>query len=92
MIAALTSRLAGRVSWSVPGGGFFLWARLAPPITSEALLPLAQARGVLFVAGYAFYVDGGGTEFMRLSFATPTIEEIEIGVSRLADAILLGPP
>jgi 2-aminoadipate transaminase len=87
MVRALSTRLAGQVSWPAPRGGFFLWLRLAEPLQSDALLPLAQARGVIFVTGSAFFVDGWGRHHLRLSFSAPPPERIEEGVKRLADAI-----
>jgi 2-aminoadipate transaminase len=84
---ALTSTLAGRISWPAPRGGFFLWARLTPPLTSRALLTCAQARGVIFVPGPAFFVDSAGDEYMRLSFSAAPLDRIGVGVSRLAEAI-----
>jgi DNA-binding transcriptional MocR family regulator len=47
----------------------------------------AQKRGVIYVDGSAFFVDGTGREFMRLSFSAPSPDRIEEGVSRLAQAI-----
>lgn len=87
MVAALERHLEGRLSWQVPPGGFFLWARLSPPLSSEALLTHARAAAVSYVPGTAFYVDGGGQEHMRLSFSEPAPERIELGISRLAQAV-----
>jgi 2-aminoadipate transaminase len=87
MIAALTARLSGRMTWAPPRGGFFLWARLAPPLRSDAVLAHAQKRGVIFVTGSAFFVDGGGADYMRLSFSAPAPQRIEAGVERLAAAV-----
>ncbi len=87
MVRALHRELAGTMSWTEPRGGFFLWARLAPPLTSEALLDAARRQGVVYVAGPAFFVDGGGDEFLRLSFSAPSPERIETGVARLAAAV-----
>jgi 2-aminoadipate transaminase len=87
MVRALNTHLAGRVSWPGPRGGFFLWVRLAPPLEGDALLPFAQARGVIYVVGSAFFVDGTGHEYVRLSFSAPPPARIEEGVARLAAAI-----
>jgi 2-aminoadipate transaminase len=87
MLGALQSRLATRMTWMPPRGGFFVWARLSPPVTSEALLARAVDRGVVFVTGGAFFVDAAGDDYMRLSFSAPPPERIEEGVARLAAAI-----
>jgi DNA-binding transcriptional MocR family regulator len=50
-------------------------------------MPLAQARGVIYVEGQAFFVDGSGHEFLRLSFSAPSPSRIDEGVARLAAAV-----
>ena len=87
MSNALATASHGELSWPQPRGGFFLWARLTAPLSSEELLVHAQARGVIFVAGHAFFVDGQGHEYLRLSFSAPAPARIEEGVARLAAAI-----
>ena len=87
MIAALTEHLSGQISWPAPRGGFFLWAELTPPLQSDDLLPHARARGVIYVAGSAFFVDGSGQQYLRLSFSAPSPARIEEGVRRLAKAV-----
>jgi DNA-binding transcriptional MocR family regulator len=87
MVAALHREAAERLSWATPQGGFFLWARLTSGADSVALLAFARARGVTYVPGTAFHVDGGGQEYMRLSFSEPPPDRIDLGVKRLADAI-----
>jgi 2-aminoadipate transaminase len=87
MVAALEAVLPGTCEWAMPRGGFFLWARLTTPADSNALLTHAQARGVIYVPGRAFFIDGTGAEFMRLSFSSPPPERIEEGVRRLALAV-----
>jgi 2-aminoadipate transaminase len=87
MSQALQRTLAGKVSWEPPRGGFFLWVRLADAFDADQLLPVARARGVIYVVGSAFFVDGSGKQFMRLSFSAPPPDRIEEGVARLAAAV-----
>lgn len=87
MSRALERSLSGHIRWVPPRGGFFLWAELGDQLTSDVLLPFAQKRGVIYVAGPAFFVDGTGDRFMRLCFSTPSPPRIEEGVERLAAAI-----
>jgi DNA-binding transcriptional MocR family regulator len=75
------------VSWAPPRGGFFLWVALRHGLTSAEVMPRAQAHGVIYVDGSAFFVNGAGKEFMRLSFSAPSPERIDEGVRRLALAI-----
>jgi 2-aminoadipate transaminase len=86
MTRALDATLAGRLAWMPPRGGFFLWARLADGLSSTKLLEYARARRVIFVIGDAFFVDGSGADYLRLSFSAPSIARIGIGIERLAAA------
>jgi 2-aminoadipate transaminase len=87
MVEALRDRFAADVSWLDPRGGFFLWATLPPAIDADAMIPRAVEHGVIYVAGEAFFVEPGGTRFIRLSFSAPSPERIREGVRRLAAAV-----
>ena len=87
MVRAIEQHMGNRVTWTLPRGGFFLWVALAHQLQSRDVMPLAQSRGVIYVDGSAFFVDGSGTEFMRLSFSAPSPARIEEGVRRLAAAV-----
>jgi len=87
MVKALHQHLAGKLTWPEPRGGFFLWAKLSGSLQTDALLARARERGVIFVAGSAFFVDGSGAQHLRLSFSAPPPDRIEEGVARLAAAV-----
>ena len=73
--------------WTHPEGGFFVWVRLAGGFSSTKLLQAALAEKVAFVPGDAFYAAGGGEDnCLRLSFSTPTTDEIKEGFERLSQA------
>jgi 2-aminoadipate transaminase len=75
------------LTWNTPAGGMFLWARLPAGMDAVSLLPYAVDKGVAFVPGAPFYADHGDPRTMRLSFVTPSVEEIHRGVAALAQAI-----
>jgi 2-aminoadipate transaminase len=87
MVAALRRELAGDATWPDPRGGFFLWATLPTSVDAELMVPRAVEHGVVYVSGDAFFVNGSGRHFIRLSFSAPSPERIEEGVRRLALAI-----
>jgi 2-aminoadipate transaminase len=87
MERALESNLRGRVKWMSPRGGFFLWIELPPGVNDLELFDRALQQKVSFVIGSAFFVNGGGHEFARLSFSGITHEQIEQAIARLAAAI-----
>ncbi|MCX6551032.1 MAG: PLP-dependent aminotransferase family protein, partial [Acidobacteria bacterium] len=74
-------------TWAEPKGGFFIWVALPGYLNGEALLSQATAERVVYVAGAAFFVDGSGQHFIRLSFSLPTAERIVEGVGRLARVV-----
>jgi len=75
------------LTWNTPAGGMFLWARLPAGMDAVDLLPHAVAKGVAFVPGAPFYAGTPDVRSMRLSFVTPSVEEIQRGVAALAEAI-----
>ena len=88
MLVALEREMAGLdVQWNTPAGGMFLWARLPEGMSAVDLLPQAVERGVAFVPGAAFYADHADARTLRLSFVTASVEQINIGVKALAEAI-----
>jgi len=75
------------LTWNTPAGGMFLWARLPEGMNAVNLLPHAVDKGVAFVPGAPFYAGEADARSMRLSFVTPSVEEIHRGVAALAEAI-----
>jgi 2-aminoadipate transaminase len=87
MVAALQRAFADDIRWPDPRGGFFLWAALPDAIDADQMVPRAVEHGVIYVAGDAFFVNGSGRHFIRLSFSAPSPERIEEGVRRLGQTI-----
>jgi 2-aminoadipate transaminase len=87
MERALRAELGSHLQWATPKGGFFIWATIASGCTDAELLESALQRGLVFVVGSAFHVDGSGRDTIRLSFSAPSPERIEEGVRRLAEAM-----
>ena len=70
-----------------PGGGFYLWVDLPKSINSKTMLPRAVDNLVAYTPGTAFYGNGTGQEFLRISYSYPTPENIRVGIQRLANTI-----
>ena len=68
-----------------PEGGYFLWVELPENSDVGQLMAAAKERGVVFVPGTDFLLEGGQTS-LRLAYSGVTVEQIEEGVARLADA------
>jgi 2-aminoadipate transaminase len=87
MQAQLREHLGDVITWPEPRGGFFLWASLPPQCSTDEMLARAIEHRVIYVTGSAFFVDGSGTNVMRLSFSLPSKERIVEGVGRLAEVV-----
>jgi 2-aminoadipate transaminase len=90
LLAALAVRMPEGVSWTEPQGGFSLLLTLPAGLDAIALLGEAQARGVAYTPGDAFFADGGGERLLRLSFSGVPAGEMDEGVRRLGEAIAAG--
>jgi DNA-binding transcriptional MocR family regulator len=73
--------------WTRPGGGFYVWLQLPPGLNSKSMLPRAISSRVAYVPGTGFYADGGGAEYLRLSYCFPEPARIREGIRRLADVV-----
>ncbi|NLU78138.1 PLP-dependent aminotransferase family protein [Micromonospora sp. HNM0581] len=69
-----------------PDGGYFLWVELPEDVEVDQLAPAAAERGVAVVKGSDFVVDGG-RHALRLAFSAVTVDRIDEGVRRLAEAM-----
>jgi len=87
LLGALSRRMPSGTSWTEPQGGFSLLATLPPGLVAGELLPHAIERGVAFMPGSAFFMDGGGERTLRLSFSSVPPGRIDEGVRRLAETI-----
>jgi 2-aminoadipate transaminase len=82
---ALRAHIPG-VRFTEPDGGYFLWVELPEDVHVDRLVPAAAATGVAVVKGSDFLLDGG-QHALRLAFSAVTVDRIEEGVRRLADAV-----
>jgi DNA-binding transcriptional MocR family regulator len=86
-LQALEYHMPAGVTWTHPRGGFFVWLTLPEGIQIGLLRETARAQGVLFVPGTGFFAKGGGERNLRLAFSFVPLDEIERGVTILAQAI-----
>jgi 2-aminoadipate transaminase len=84
LCAALTEHLP-EARFVAPEGGYFLWLELPAGSDVSALFQAAAERGVQFVKGSDFMLEGGESS-LRLAYSGVTPSEIETGVKRLAEA------
>lgn len=88
MLAALEEYFPEEASWTVPRGGFYIWATLPEYLDTADLLALAvEEEKVAFVPGAGAFVDGRGKNQMRLAYCAVDENRIEEGIKRLAKVI-----
>jgi 2-aminoadipate transaminase len=68
-----------------PQGGYFLWVDLPEGSDVEALERGSAERGVVFVKGTDFLIEGGQSS-LRLAYSAVPPDQIEEGIARVAEA------
>jgi 2-aminoadipate transaminase len=85
LVAALRRELP-EARFSPPSGGYFMWVELPEGVNVADLETAAKERDVLFVKGTDFLLEGGENT-LRLAYSGVTPEQIDEGVTRLAEAV-----
>lgn len=87
MLAGLERHMPQGVTWTFPAGGFFLWATLPEGYDTDAMLPAATDRGIIYLPSSWFYPDRSWVRSMRLNYSSQPEERIEEAMRRLAETI-----
>ncbi|MEX2943660.1 PLP-dependent aminotransferase family protein [Serratia fonticola] len=84
ILAGLVEKELGDViSFDMPKGGMFLWARFRQQFNATEWLNTTLKQGVVFVPGEYFFSDKPDRSTFRLSFATATEQQMQEAVARL---------
>jgi DNA-binding transcriptional MocR family regulator len=89
---ALDRYLGDLCSWNRPTGGYFIWVRVPDACDLTQLDTLATAAGINYGPGRAFHAADQPVPYFRLSFAYPSLEEIEAGVAEMAHCVRAAMP
>ena len=87
MIATMQDVMPEGVSWTEPEGGMFIWVTLPPGCSSMEVFTHALREQVAVLPGIPFYIDGGGTDTLRLNFSNADTGRIAEGIERLGQVI-----
>ncbi len=79
---------SGMLEFNAPSGGMFIWVKMAEGVDTMSMVQKAVENGIIFVPGAGFFPDAKRSNYLRLSFATPSVEQIQEGMKRLARAVL----
>jgi DNA-binding transcriptional MocR family regulator len=86
LVGALDRYIGEDAKFVAPEGGYFLWIELPEEVDTEQLLAAASERGVVFVKGSDFMLEGGRNA-LRLAYSGVTPDQIDEGVRRLGEAL-----
>jgi DNA-binding transcriptional MocR family regulator len=84
-LAEALERELPEARFTAPEGGYFMWVELPEDTDVDAVFTAAKERGVAFVKGTDFLLEGGQNA-LRLAYSGVTLDQIDEGVARLAEA------
>jgi len=87
MVSLLEKYMPAGVKWTYPEGGLFLFLTLPEGIDTIEMYDEALSKGVAYVAGSFFFLDGSHRNTMRLNFSFVAEEKMEPGLKLLAEII-----
>ena len=85
VLCAALARELPDARFVVPEGGYFLWVDLPEGADVARLEELATERGVVFVKGTDFLLEGGESS-LRIAYSGVPADQIDDAVGRLAGA------
>lgn len=87
LASLLEQELGDQVTFEMPKGGMFLWAKFRQPRNTAEWLQETLKQGVVFVPGEYFFAAEPDHSTFRLSFATATEQQMQEAVARLKRAL-----
>lgn len=87
-IEMLSKNLGDFATWNVPEGGFFIWLKIHPQYHVKNLYAKAIASGVLLNPGTIYEQESDHGQFIRISFAFASLEDIREGIHRIRKLLL----
>jgi DNA-binding transcriptional MocR family regulator len=83
MLASLEAHMPAGVTWTRPGGGFFVWLGLPEPLRAVDVAAQCEAARLMIPAGDPFFAEEPAGQYLRLAFSFVTPGKIEEGVQIL---------
>ena len=87
MVSLLEKYMPEGVKWTYPEGGLFLFLTLPEGVDTIEMYDEALSKGVAYVAGSFFYLDGSHRNTMRLNFSFVAEEKMEPGMKLLGEIV-----
>ncbi len=83
MLGAIERHFPTEAVSTKPEGGMFVWVTMPEHFSTVKFFDVAIKQKVAFVPGLPFYVNGGGSNTMRLNYSCAEATMIEEGIKRL---------
>ena len=87
MLEALASTMPEGVTWTRPGGGFFIWMTLPDKLKSVDAVQKGKKSGVWFFSGDTFFAATPSGQHLRLAFSYVQPDKITDGIQNLAGVL-----
>ena len=87
MLRSLGEYFPPSCTWTEPKGGMMIWMKLPDGTNNWDVLDKSVEKGVKYNPGPIFRADRGGGNYLRLTFSHHTPDEIEKGISILAEVL-----
>ena len=85
-VEALEAHFGTTAEFVRPRGGIFIWVTLPDAVDTTRLAEAAGAEGVAINPGAEWVADPEtGRHKLRICFASPSVDELQEGIARLAD-------
>lgn len=75
------------VKYGAPDGGYFFWLEFPEGFDTRRLASIAERKGVIVLPGTFSFFGDGAKRYLRLSFVSPSRDQIEQGIKILSDAV-----
>jgi len=87
MLDSLALHMPPGTSWTRPGGGFFVWLGLPPPLRAAEVAGRARDVRLLIPVGDPFFAEEPAGQYLRLAFSYVTPAKIRDGIAILGQVL-----
>jgi 2-aminoadipate transaminase len=89
LLQALAAHMPAGVTWTQPGGGFFIWLTLPAPLLAAEVAARARQARLLVPVGDPFFAEQPPPgQYLRLAFSFVTPDQIREGCEILGQVLI----
>lgn len=87
MLKTMEEEFPEGVKFTHPEGGLFTWVEIPSHLNAKELMPKCIEKNVAYVAGGAFFPNGGRENTFRLNYSNMPEEKIVEGIKKIAEVL-----